>query len=96
MNIAPRYIGNLSASIKPPKGFLKGFYMSAEWQRVGSYFMDEYNSEKYEGYHMINLRTAYTFKGIELFVNLLNAADEFIAVRASKSYYGNPAKPSVK
>jgi len=95
MNIAPRYIGNLSLSLKPQKGKLKGLFLSAEWERIGSYFMDEYNSEKYEGYHMFNLRSSYKIKGFEVFINLLNVSDGKVAVRASKSYYGSPTRPIV-
>lgn len=95
MNLAPRFISNSSITYKPNKGLLKGFRLSADWVKIGSYFLDEQNSEKYDGYDLFNARVGYLFRGFELWMNILNLTDNLYAVRVSKSYYGNPKKPTI-
>ncbi len=86
MNIAPRFIANSGITYKP--GFLEDTYLGLEWQKIGDYYMDELNSEKYEGFQIYNLRTGYNFKGVDIWLHILNITDKLYASRASKAYYG--------
>jgi iron complex outermembrane receptor protein len=95
MSIAPQFIANSSITYKPNKSFLKGLWMSAEWQYISEYFICEDNSEKYPGYSFGNLRIGYKIKGIGIWFNVLNFTNELYAARVSKSYYGSPAHPIV-
>ncbi|MBT3301295.1 MAG: TonB-dependent receptor [Bacteroidetes bacterium] len=95
MSIAPHFIANSSLTYKPLKNKLKGLWISAEWQYISEYYMNEDNSEKYGGYNFGNARLGYTFKSASIWFNVLNVTDELFAARASKSYYGNPTNPII-
>jgi outer membrane receptor protein involved in Fe transport len=57
-----------------------------EWMRLGSYWLDDANTEKYDGHDIFNLRAAYRFnKQWEAYAKLLNIADTLYAERVSKS-----------
>ena len=92
MNLAPQFIANAGITYKP--SFIKNLHIGGEWQKVGDYYMDELNSEKYEGFQIFNIKTGYQFKGFDLWLHILNLTDEFYATRASKSYYGTKSTPS--
>lgn len=87
---APRWIANSEVTYKPT--YLKGFRLSLEWQRVSSWYQDQISKVKYEdkgflgfkGISYLNLRTGYTWKGIEVFVNIMNLTDELYANSATR------------
>lgn len=81
---APSWIFNAGIDYRPV--IVKGLKFSFEWQRVSSYFMDQENSEEYEGYNLLNARASYTFKFVEVWGNIMNITDELYATRASLSY----------
>lgn len=83
MNGAPHWMHNAEVWYKP--SFLKGFRIGAEWQKIGSYFMDPKNTVKYEGYDVFNLRAGYQFKGVEVWMNVMNAADRYYSYISTKS-----------
>ncbi len=86
MNNAPRWMHNTEIWYKP--SFIKGFRLGAEWQRVGEYYMDAKNSMKYDGYDLFNFRTAYQYKAFELWLNIMNATDNYFSYISTKSSYG--------
>ncbi len=86
MNNAPNWLGNAEIWYKPE--FLKGFRIGAEWQHVGSYFVDPKNTAKYDGYDVFHLRAGYNFKGFEIWLNVLNATDQYYSNITSKSSFG--------
>jgi iron complex outermembrane receptor protein len=86
MNGAPRWLYNAEAWYRP--SFLKGFRIGAEWQHVGSYFMDPQNTVRYNGYDALNLRTGYQLKGFEVWVNVMNATNNYYSYISSKSSSG--------
>ena len=86
MNNAPNWLANAEIWYKPE--FLKGFRFGAEWQHVGSYFVDPKNTAKYDGYDVIHLRAGYNFKGFEIWLNVLNATDQYYSNITSKSSFG--------
>ncbi len=54
MEVAPRFISNLTATYTVRA--LHGASLSLEWARIGEYWMDAANSEKYSGHDLIHLR----------------------------------------
>ncbi|MGZ5135402.1 MAG: TonB-dependent receptor domain-containing protein, partial [Flavitalea sp.] len=86
MNGAPNWMYNTEIWYKP--AFAKGLRIGAELQYIGSYFADPKNTAKYKGYTVVNLRAGYQFKGMEIWVNALNAFDHYYANIVSKSAFG--------
>ena len=68
--------------------FVKGLRIGAELQHIGSYFVDPLNTAKYDGYNVLNLRAGYQFKGFEVWLNVLNATDNYYSYITSKSSFG--------
>jgi len=86
MNGAPNWIYNAEIWYKP--AYVKGLRLGAELQHVGRYFADPQNTATYNGYQVLNIRAGYSFKGLELWMNVLNATDRYYATNVSKSAYG--------
>ena len=90
MPSSPKWITNSEISYKP--NFSKGFRISTEWQYLSGWYQNQINTIRYEptgflgfkGTSLLNIRTGYTFKGIEIFVNVLNATNELYANAASR------------
>ena len=83
---APKFLANGEISYRP--AFVKGLRTSIEWQHQSSYWLDNINSKKYGGFNVYNVRGAYQFKQFEIWLNILNAADAYYSVAASKSASG--------
>jgi iron complex outermembrane recepter protein len=86
MNNAPRWMHNAEIWYKP--SFVNGLRLGAEWQRIGSYFMDPKNTEKYPGYNVLNIRAGYKFKDLDIWVNIMNATDNYYSYISTKSASG--------
>ena len=86
MNNAPNEIYNTEIWYKP--SFVKGLRIGAEVQSIGSYFVDPLNTAKYDGYTVLNLRAGYQVKGIEIWLNVLNATDRYYSYITTKSSFG--------
>jgi outer membrane receptor protein involved in Fe transport len=94
MNGAPKWIHNAEIWYRP--SFIKGLRFGAEWQKISSYYMDPGNSVSYEGFNVIHLRLGYKWKALDIWMNMLNAADKYYAYTSSKSNLGynyTPAEP---
>ncbi|MBB1282976.1 TonB-dependent receptor [Flavisolibacter sp. BT320] len=94
MNGAPAWMHNAEVWYKP--SFVKGLRIGAEWQKLGAYFMDPANTTTYEGFNALHLRAGYQWKATELWVNVLNATNQYYAFAASRSNSGysyTPAEP---
>lgn len=78
-----RFIANAEATWKP--ALVKGLRLSAEWQHVGPYFMDNANTKKYSGYDLLHVRTGYQLKQWEIWVNVMNVTDRYYSTFASKA-----------
>jgi iron complex outermembrane recepter protein len=83
MNNAPHWIHNAEIWYKP--SFAKGLRIGAEWQKVGSYYMDPKNTVKYQGYNVVNLRAGYQYKGFEVWLNVINVSDNYYSYISTKS-----------
>jgi outer membrane receptor protein involved in Fe transport len=86
MNGAPRWMHNAEVWYKP--SFAKGLRVGAEWQHIGSYFMDPKNTVKYEGYQVLNLRAGYQYRGAEIWVHVMNANNNYYSYISTKSNSG--------
>jgi iron complex outermembrane recepter protein len=83
---APNWIYNAEAWYKP--SFVKGLRTGVEWQHVGGYFVDPQNTAKYNGYNVLNLRAGYSFKGFDVWVNVLNATNNYYSYITTKGSSG--------
>ena len=82
MEFAPRFMGNVNLAINPER--LNNLRVDLEWRRLGSYYMDPANAEKYDGHDLINGRVSYQFgKSLLLGLRMRNLSDERYAERAS-------------
>jgi len=90
MPSSPNFMGNAEVTYKPK--WLKGFRIAAEWQRMSEWYQNQVNTVKYsdkgflgaKGISLLNMRTGYTVKGVELFVNVYNVTDELYANTATR------------
>lgn len=82
MPSAPKWTGNSEVSYYPK--WLPNFRTSAECQFVSSWFQNQVNTVKYDGYTIFNARVGYQFKGIELYVNAMNVTDKLYAYNVSR------------
>lgn len=82
MPAAPRWSGNSEVSYYP-KG-LPNFRTSLEWQYVSSFFQDQINTVKHEGYNVFNARIGYKYKSIEFYGNVINLTDKLYAYNVSR------------
>ena len=81
---APRQIINTRLAYKP--SLLKGGIAELEWVRLGKYWLDDANTEKYSGHNLFNFRVSYkTSKLLEIYARVINITDKLYAERASKS-----------
>ncbi len=71
---APSEIANLRLNWRP--ALLGGGRVEAEWERLGSYWMDDDNTHKYAGHNLFHLRASYKAGGnLELFARVANVTD---------------------
>ncbi|MBE7176240.1 MAG: TonB-dependent receptor [Mucilaginibacter polytrichastri] len=102
MPSAPKFVLNAEAQYKP--SWFPDFRIAAEYQRIGPYFLENDNRYTYNdrtlfgfrGVSAMNLRTGYTFKGVEAFLNVINATNELYANNGSRGSFGlsyTPAAP---
>lgn len=86
MNGAPNWMHNAEIWFKPC--FAKGLRIGAEWQKIGTYYMDPKNTMKYDGYDVFNIRAGYQYKGFEVWVNVMNATGNYFSYNSSKTTSG--------
>ena len=82
MPSAPKWSGNSELSYYP--NWLPNFRTSIEWQLVSSYYQDQINTVKYEGYNVFNARIGYHWKNIEIYGNVMNLTDKLYAYNVSR------------
>ncbi|TGD56889.1 TonB-dependent receptor [Flavobacterium humi] len=86
MPSAPKWTGNSELNYYPK--WLPDFRASIECQMTSSWFEDQVNTVKYNGYTVFNTRMGYRWKGIECYVNVMNLTDKLYAYNVTK---GNTA-----
>jgi len=93
MESAPRRIINTRLNYRP--ALLNGGRGELEWVQLGSYWMDQANSHRYDGHDLFNVRVNYLFnKKFEIYGRITNLTDKRYATAASYSpaAFGNPEK----
>lgn len=83
MSDAPHFFGSAQITYKPH--FVKGCYLSAEWQRVGRYYMDNLDQYTYNGFNVANLRAGYELGHFGIWVNALNVLNEYYSTTSQVS-----------
>jgi len=79
---APRTLGNVRLTWVP----VAQARVTAEWVRVGPYWMDAANTTRYEGHDLVNVRANWPLsKALSLFGSVTNVADKRYADSASIS-----------
>ncbi|KAF2509223.1 TonB-dependent receptor [Flavobacterium zhairuonense] len=91
MPSAPKWSGNSEVSYYP--NWLPNLRTSLEWQLVGSYYQDQINTVKYDGYNIFNARIGYQWRKIEVYGNVLNLTDKLYAYNVSRTNVAN-AQPT--
>jgi len=86
----------MSSEIKYHPAFVKDSYVGLEWFHVDPYYMDDANTQEYEGYDIFNLRMGKKFDKFKVWFNVLNLTDELYATSASKSAWGTSYRPGEK
>ncbi len=81
MPSAPKTFGTVEYQIKPIPELL----LSVEGVYVGAYWINDANTEKYNGHTVLNLRANYRRKAYEVYGQILNAADVHYAESTSFS-----------
>ncbi|RZF54665.1 TonB-dependent receptor [Acinetobacter halotolerans] len=82
---SPKAFGTVEYQIKPIPELL----LSAEGVYVGSYWINDANTEKYDGHTVLNLRATYRRNAYEIYGHIINAADAHYA--ESTSFSNNQA-----
>jgi iron complex outermembrane recepter protein len=90
MPSAPSQVLNAEIMYRPR--FLKGLKAGLEWQYLSSWYQNQVNAVQYEetgafglqGVSVLHFRTAYEFRGFEIFVNIMNLTDELYAYNATR------------
>lgn len=78
---APRLIASARLAYRPE--IMRGGRVEVELERLGSYWMDDENTHKYSGHHLVNLRGNMPLgRGFELFARLLNLTDRRYATNS--------------
>ncbi|RBA33757.1 TonB-dependent receptor, partial [Acinetobacter junii] len=85
MPSSPKSFGTVEYQIKPIPELL----LSVEGIYVGSYWINDANTEKYDGHSILNLRANYRKNSYEVYGQILNAADVHYA--ESTSFSNNQA-----
>jgi len=74
--------------------YLQGLSIMGEWQYVGSYWMDDENTQKYNGYSIGHLKADYQYNdAISVFTKVTNITDKAYATAASLRYNTNNYTP---
>lgn len=91
---APRLLANLS--IRYMAIALNGGAIELNWDKIGSYWENDANSNKYEGHDVFNLLVNYPVSNsLEFYARLNNITDERYATGASFSSRGEELTPGL-
>ena len=91
MESAPRTVTNTKLSYRPES--LPNLVIEPEWVHLGNYWMDQANTQKYNGHDLLNIRTRYTLsKKSTIYARVMNVTDERYATAASykAAAFGKP------
>jgi len=85
---APKNFANTTLNYHP--AILNAGRVELEWSHIGSYWMDNDNTEKYDGHDLLNLRINHFIdmnnkKQLEVYARIMNLTDKRYATAASFS-----------
>lgn len=89
---APRHIGTGGMDWK----VLDSFTLTPEVQYIGAYWMNDRNSVRYPGHTLLNLKARWGHGGLDVYGQVLNAANEHYANSASSSYKSGVFSPNTQ
>jgi outer membrane receptor protein involved in Fe transport len=72
---APHFFGSAQVTYKPH--YVRGLRLSVEGQRAGKYYMDNLEQYTYGGFEVVNVRAGYDLGHFGVWVNVLNAFNEY-------------------
>lgn len=96
---APKTIGNLTLTYSPK--IFKNSSISLEWEHLGKYYVDETNTDEYNGHDLLNLRANYALdKNMDIYFRMMNVTNKLYSTYASKTVGSSavkyrPGSPSV-
>jgi len=94
MSMAPRDLSNIRFIYTPP--MLTNLTVELEYQHVGSYYMDDANTQKYGGYDIYNVRSEYRIKdNVKFFAKVWNITDKLYAETANIAYGKERYRPGM-
>ena len=83
IDTAPRYSGSARLHWQP----LEKLQLELEWSRLGAYFTDPENQNRYGGHTLLNLRGSYQVNAeLNLFARIINLTNEKYAERADFAF----------
>ena len=82
MPSAPKWVGNSEVNYYP--NWLPNFRIALEYQYVSSYFQDQINKVKYDGYNIFNTRIGYIWHNLEFYGNVMNLTDKLYAYNVTR------------
>ncbi|VAX17510.1 TonB-dependent receptor; Outer membrane receptor for ferrienterochelin and colicins [hydrothermal vent metagenome] len=85
MTGAPKVIANTRLNLHP--SFLGGGSVEFEWVRIGKYWMDDANTEEYDGHDLLNIRASYKVGAFDIYGRVMNVTDERWATAAAYNKY---------
>jgi len=88
---SPPVIANTAVTYRPK--FIPNFRISAEWQHLAEYYMNNANDRKYPGFDIFHIRAGYQWNGLELWVNAMNITDKRYATFAELLPWGHNYRP---
>lgn len=89
---APRSIALAGIDWTP----VEGVTLTPEVQHIGSYWMNEANTVRYDGHTLVNLRARWELKKLELFSVLSNLTDRRYAETASSTFKSGVYAPDTQ
>lgn len=94
MSMAPRNLANIRLIYNP--FFEKKLTAEFEYQHVGSYYMDDENTKKYDGYDIFNFKAQYKVKkNFKIFAKVYNITDKLYAETANIAYGRERYRPGM-
>lgn len=90
MDAAPAWLANSEMVWYPAfaNRELLRTHLALEWQHMSPYYMDPANTERYEGFDVLNFRAGMTRGKVSAWFHLLNLTDALYATHSAKSAYG--------
>jgi outer membrane receptor protein involved in Fe transport len=87
INRSPKDIGNARLAWRP--SFLNGGRFEVSWEHAGKYFMDDDNTQVYEGHDLMHLAAnMFVVNNVELFLRLHNVTNARYATNSRYTAFG--------